>query len=67
MARTMLPPQSTVIALARRIGRPDADLLERWAERAAMREYVGGSTRADAEASAVDDIRSIYTNRTEII
>lgn len=59
-----MTPQSTVIALARRVGRPEADLIEHWAERAAMREYAGNATRADAEASAVDDIGSIYQTRT---
>jgi len=60
MARTTPMPQHAVIAMARRIGRPAEDLIEHWTERAAMREYVGNSTRTDAEANAVDDIESIY-------
>ena len=45
------------VELARTLGvDPDA-LVEAWAERAAIREYEGGQSRADAERDALDDIR----------
>lgn len=45
------------IALAERLGVPAEPVLELWAERAAIREYDGGQSRADAEAGAVEDVR----------
>jgi hypothetical protein len=33
------------------------DVIERWAERAAIREHDGGQPRDDAERDAFDDIR----------
>lgn len=52
--------QDAVIALARRAKRPEADLLEAWEERAAMREFDGGQRRVSAEADALDDVRRQY-------
>lgn len=46
------------IELAERLGISPETVLELWAERAAIREYEGGQSRADAEAAAVDDVRS---------
>jgi hypothetical protein len=45
------------IALAERLGVAAETVLELWAERAAIREYEGGQSRADAEACAVEDVR----------
>jgi hypothetical protein len=45
------------IELADRLGVSSESVLEMWAERAAIREYEGGQPRADAEASAVEDVR----------
>ncbi len=45
------------IELAERLGLATETVLELWAERAAIREYDGGQSRADAEAAAVDDVR----------
>ena len=45
------------LELARTLG-VDADaLVEEWTERAAIREFDGGQSRADAERDALDDIR----------
>ena len=49
--------QDAVIALARRARRPEADMLEDWEERAAVREFDGGQLRSVAEADALDDLR----------
>jgi hypothetical protein len=46
------------IQLAERLGLPAESVLELWAERAAIREYEGNQSRADAEAAAVDDVRA---------
>lgn len=44
------------IELARTLG-IDADVIvEQWAERAAIREFEGGQSRADAERDALDDV-----------
>ena len=48
-------------------GNPDAvpraleRVHEEWAERAAIREYVGGMTRNGAEVAAVDDTRRMLS------
>lgn len=59
-ARTKPTTQDAVAALARRIHRPEADLLEHWAERAAVREFEGGQPRFRAEADALDDLCRIH-------
>ncbi|MFN0252576.1 MAG: hypothetical protein ACKV2T_37210 [Kofleriaceae bacterium] len=46
------------LQLAERLGLAAETVLELWAERAAIREYEGGQSRADAEAAAVDDVRT---------
>jgi hypothetical protein len=43
--------------------RPYADVLEMWTERAAIREYEGGATRADAERLAYDDFVDVYVRQ----
>ncbi len=48
------------IELAERLGLSAETVLELWAERAAIREYEGGQSRADAEAAAVDDVRAAF-------
>lgn len=52
--------EDAVRDLARRAGRSEADLLEAWAERAAVREFDGGQRRVSAEADALDDVRQKY-------
>ncbi len=47
----------TVRTLARRFGVDEEHLVERWSERAAIREYDGGMSREDAETSALADVR----------
>lgn len=48
------------LELARTLG-VDPDLLvEEWSERAAIREYEGGQSRADAERDALDDVRMAH-------
>lgn len=48
------------IELARTLG-VDADaLVEQWTERAAIREFEGNQSRADAERDALDDVRLLY-------
>lgn len=43
--------------LSRSHGVPIDLLLEEWAERAAVREYLGGVSRDEAEFLAMDDVR----------
>jgi len=45
------------IELARRLGLDQDQVLEWWAERAAVREFDGGLTREAAELAAFDDLR----------
>lgn len=45
------------IELARRIGRDPDEIVEWWAERAAIREVDGGQARADAERDAFEELR----------
>lgn len=48
------------VELARTLG-VDADaLVEQWAERAAIREFEGGQSRADAERDALEDVRAAH-------
>lgn len=46
--------------IARSAGLPVDDVLELWNERAAIREYEGGQSRADAEHAALDDVRATF-------
>ena len=43
--------------LARHVGRDPDELVEDWLERAAIREFDGGQSRADAERDALDELR----------
>lgn len=47
---------SRLALIARRSGRSIDDVLELWAERAAIREYDGGMKRREAERAAEDDV-----------
>jgi len=50
--------ETQVRELARQLGRDGDELVEWWAERAAIREVDGGQLRADAEREAFDELRS---------
>lgn len=43
-------------ALANMSGRPEAFIVEAWSERAAVREYLGGMEREEAEREARKDV-----------
>ena len=45
------------IDLSKTLGLDPEALFEEWSERAAIREYEGGQSRADAERDAFDDVR----------
>lgn len=51
--------RAVVIELAERAGVDVEDVLEYWAERAAIREIDGGQDRAQAEQGAIEDIREL--------
>jgi hypothetical protein len=51
------------IELARAVGIDATALVEEWSERAAIREFEGGQSRADAERDAVEDLRARYAQR----
>lgn len=46
------------IELAKRFGADADDVIELWLERAAVREYDGGLSRAEAEVAALEDVRA---------
>ena len=66
--RPRSPPVSrdACIELAKTAGRDPEDVVEWWTERAAIREHDAGSTRASAEAAALDDIRAALAVSTRI-
>jgi hypothetical protein len=47
------------IELAERAGIDPDELLEWWAERAAVREFDGGQPREEAERNALEDVRTL--------
>lgn len=66
-ARSKSPPQDPTGAchcalaeIAKQSGRDVGELVDEWHERAAVREYLGGVTRDEAERLAVTDVRSAY-------
>ena len=55
--------REALVELARRLGRDPDELVEWWAERAAIREVDGGQPRDAAEAGALDDLRTALGER----
>jgi hypothetical protein len=51
--------------IALKTGRSRAEILECWAERSAIREYLGGLTRLEADLRAVGDTDSMLSTRTD--
>ena len=49
--------RAALAELAEATGRPLAQLVEEWSERAAVREYLGSYSRDDAELLALEDVR----------
>jgi hypothetical protein len=47
--------------LVEKLGVPRARLIEEWGERAAIRQYLGNMSRADAEVRAFDDVEAMFT------
>jgi hypothetical protein len=45
--------------LARRTGKPAAEIVAAWRERAALREWIGSWPRPVAEARAMDDLEAM--------
>ena len=50
------PPPDTFDEIARRARRPREHVIEEWKERAAIREYLGGVPRVEAELAALREI-----------
>lgn len=61
-ATIVVMSRDACIALAHELGLDVDPVVERWAERAAIREYEGLQPRADAERDAVADLRAIYAS-----
>lgn len=66
-ARAAQPPRDptgeyhvAMAEVARASGRDVVDLLDLWDERAAIREYDGGASRADAEREAAAEVRALF-------
>lgn len=57
----MIDPTARVVA---ETGRDPEEVIEALKERAAIREYLGESTRAEANRGAVDDAISLLGRRT---
>ena len=51
------------LELARRLGRDPDELVEWWAERAAIREHDGAQSREAAERAAFDDLHDALLRR----
>jgi hypothetical protein len=51
--------RAQLATIADQLGAPIDRVHEEWAERAAIREYLGGMSRAQAEREAVGDAREI--------
>ena len=51
------------VELAIRLGRDPEEVIEWWAERAAIREVDGGQSREDAEREAFDEVRDMLEHR----
>jgi hypothetical protein len=51
--------------LARDVRRSRDEVIETWQERAAIREYLGNLSRAEAEALAIDDTRALLSEAIE--
>jgi hypothetical protein len=51
--------------IASESGRSPLDVLELFLERAAIREYDGGLSRAEAERLAVEDVREMASHQPE--
>lgn len=52
--------------IADEAGRDVVDVLEAFAERAAIRVYDAGMTMADAEAAAVEDVRTMFVKQSTL-
>lgn len=55
--------QQKLAGIARRSGLPISRVVEEHAERAAIREYLGGMSREEAEAVAVEDTCDVLGGR----
>ena len=71
-ARAAQPPcdptgehHAAIAEVAQRSGRDVVDLLDLWDERAAIREYEGEASRADAEREAAAEVRQMFAPRQE--
>jgi hypothetical protein len=60
-----MSPRDARVELAGKFGINAAHVIERWEERAVVREYDGGQARQDAERDAFDDVRAeLEANRS---
>jgi hypothetical protein len=59
LLREPIATSEVLAGLARSANRDPADLAEIWSERAAIREYLAGTPRAEAERLALDDVRRL--------
>lgn len=60
---TQPTPLEQVRLLGEQAGVDIDEVVELWSERAAVREYDGGQSRADAERDAVGDVRRLIGGR----
>lgn len=53
-------PPDAMDKIAQQAGVARERVIEEWRERAAIREYLGGMTRAEAELAAMRDIEDVF-------
>jgi hypothetical protein len=59
------PDEALVDQYARLFGVDSAEAREIWHERAAIRQYLGGMDRGDAEAAAMVDLQAVLADLSD--
>ena len=62
----MTPIEKRLAAIAKRHRRSVDEITERWTERAAIREHVGGQYRHVAEGEALSDVERELDSQTRL-
>ncbi len=58
------PKRDAFDRLAEEVGHTRERVLEEFGERSGIREYLGGLSRAEAEARAMEDVEALLTPKT---
>lgn len=60
-------PPDAFDLIVRASGKSRAEVVEVWTERAAIRQYVGGMLRAEADLRALDDTREVLGAQRQLL